>query len=116
MNDKHPALVALIDRVMGDLTPRQAVIVDHWTTDSVAIGIARPDDLDHLVYVALDMRDDGRGGLEVEPDMYYYEREMPGAHSALGHEAGAARDRVTYDELIDSIRHHLLVGSAKSGG
>jgi len=96
--EKHPsvveALAALRARFGDELT-----VVDHWEGDLMAIGVARADALDCLVYLSTAQRAPGR---------YYVDLELPApSGSDLPYQQGERFADVDFDKLVDIVSRHL---------
>ena len=63
---KDPSIIELLSRL--DLSAQGWVVVDHWSADLSAIGIAARHDLARLVYVST---------FSMEPGRFYCECEDP---------------------------------------
>jgi hypothetical protein len=95
---KHPSLRNLVGELTRRLPPRSFVLVDHWEADPFAIGLARPSEHDHLVYITSDQDVHGR---------YYMSRELPPNNDLdVFREAGADQFQ-DVDALARAIALHL---------
>lgn len=88
----HP-LVALVRRLERDLGGSFFALVDHWGGDRPAIGLARPDDPEVLIYLAVRID----GGL-------FCEGEVPGAQ---GYAVVGRGDGVECADVLRAVRGHL---------
>jgi uncharacterized protein (DUF433 family) len=87
----------LEDRLRGSL-----VILDHWDGDLSAVGIARPESPDNLVYISTWGRSPGR---------YFVELEAPPAPgSELPYEITGRYENVDQESLLGIVREHLGFG------
>ena len=94
---KHPA----IRRFVGELTRRfgqEAVsVVDHWDCDSVAIGLARPDDHSVLAYVA-----------SYTESSFYVELELaPEPGSDLPYAVAGRYESLAFEDALAKVAGHL---------
>ena len=63
---KDQSIVRLLDGLTARLGPRAFDVVDHWESDLCAIGIARPDNHDVLVYISTNGESDERCSVSLE--------------------------------------------------
>jgi hypothetical protein len=101
---KDPTVGELVDRLASDLGAGTFVLVDYWA-DLTAIGLARPNDHDVLVYVAVIVDEEGKA-LDT-PDRYFYECESPSVADKLGYHVVSSADRVSYEEIVQAAARHL---------
>lgn len=95
---KDGSIWLLLAELAQRLDSHQIKVVDHWDADLFAVGVARADAADKLVYVST---------FRKEPGLYAYEAEEPGRQ----HESrpAARGDGVTLEQLVDILRHHLSI-------
>jgi hypothetical protein len=95
---KDSSLRTLITELLRYLPPNSFVLVDHWDADPFAIGLAKPSEEDHLVYITSDRDVFGR---------YFMSRELPSDNDLDEYlEAGSDQfDNV--EELAKAIEIHL---------
>ena len=106
LSRKDPAVAELVGRIEADLGTGSFELVDHWE-DLMAIGFARAEDPDVLVYVAVLIDDEG-DVLDV-PERFSYECESPSEASELGYDVAASADHVPYEDVIKAVSRHLRI-------
>jgi len=98
--EKDPRILDVLDRLKLTLGAGAFDIVDHWSSDLIAVGIASPQNHQVLVYIGV--FDDG----------YYAELELPpltgddGLYRVAGRYSG-----LTFDLLAAVVAKHLALGS-----
>ena len=101
---KDQSIARLLDGLEARLGPRSFDVVDHWEGDLCAIGIARPDNHEVLVYLCTY----GQSGehcsvsLELPP--------QPG--NDVPYAAAGDHDAASLDELAEIVRRHFQYGRA----
>jgi hypothetical protein len=97
--EKDPRILGVLDRLKLTLGAGAFDIVDHWSSDLIAVGIASPQNHQVLVYIGV--FDDG----------YYAELELPpltgddGPYRVAGRYSG-----LTFDQLAGVATKHLALG------
>jgi hypothetical protein len=97
--EKDARILAVLDRLKLTLEAGAFDIVDHWSSDLIALGIASPQNHQGLVYIGV--FDDG----------YYAELELPrltgddGLYRVAGRYSG-----LTFDQLASVVAKHLALG------
>ena len=94
--NKDPSIVSLLERL--DLTKRGWVTVDHWDSDLMAIGIARPNEPRRLIYVSIFDKPDER---------FYFECEEQAGSDEAEFRTGKSSEDATFDELLSAAVEHL---------
>ncbi len=72
-------------------------IVDHWETDSLAIGIARPDNHKTLIYIATCESD----------NRYFVSLENPPVDEDFPYQQGEIFDGIDFITLMNVVKKHL---------
>ena len=96
--DKDKPIIALLARLRADLGADAFDIVDHWTPDRCAVGIAMPVDHSQLVYIST---------FRHKPDEFGYELEMASTSSIDDYDVADRGQVDSYSTLLDIIRQHL---------
>jgi hypothetical protein len=94
--NKDPTIVALLERL--DLSERGWIAVDHWDSDLMAIGIARPNEPRRLIYVSTFGKPNER---------FYFECEEPEGSDETEFRTGKSSEEATFDELLSAAVQHL---------
>lgn len=94
--NKDASILSMVDRL--DLERRGWVIVDHWDSDQMALGIARTNDLRRLVYVSTFNRPGGQ---------YYFECEEPAGTDETEFRVSTSRGHASFEELLSALEQHL---------
>ena len=95
---KHESLRLLVSELVDRLPPRTFVVVDHWEADPFAIGLAKPTDPDHLVYITSDRDVHGR---------FFMSRELPSDSDLVPYREAGAEQFESIDDLAAAIAIHL---------
>lgn len=95
---KDPRLQTVVDALVADLGTGYFAINDFWDADQIAVGLSRPHDLHHLVYLAVASPDSKDPQVVFscdhgEPDSPDFEGPKP--------QPG------TYAEIREAVRRHL---------
>ncbi len=98
--NKDPSILDLLARLRTDLGDDAFDIVDHWTDDFVAIGLACPNDHRVLAYVSTNNHPSAS---------YSYELEIPPTDGDELYSVAARSDGCTYQELLDVLCSHWSV-------
>ena len=95
---KDSSLRSLISQLAELLPPNSFVLVDNWEADPFAIGLAKPSDHKHLVYLTSDCDRQGR---------YFLSRELPARHDLeVFHDAGSDHF-ADVPSLAKAVAEHL---------
>lgn len=90
---KDQSIIDVIARI--NPTKRNWCIVDHWDADLCAVGIARSDDHEQLVYISTRDHESGR---------FYYECENSPAAKRTNKDNA---EDVDFDILLKAMEKHL---------
>lgn len=93
---KDPTIAKLLNEL--HLDRRGWMIVDHWATDLMAIGIAKEGDPRRLVYVSTYAK---------KPGLYYYECEEPNGIEVSEYKTTEKGDDVDLTKLVNALERHL---------
>lgn len=97
--DKHKSIIQLIGRLKMRMGEEAFDVVDHWDGDLMAIGIARPDNHDVLVYVCT---------FRKPPDEYFVSLELPpDPNDDYPYTPAGDYEVKSFDELVELIRRHF---------
>ena len=99
--DKDRSIMTVLRNLKRRFGVGAFAIVDEWDADRCAIGIARPSDLERLVYIST---------WNKPSDLFYVEIESRDPIEAI--ESGdpqlpERRENADFDELVDIIQKHL---------
>ena len=95
---KDDSLRILVGELIRRLPPKTFVVVDHWDSDPFAIGLARPSQPDHLVYITSDRDVHGR---------YFISRELPPNSDLAPFQDAGADQFEDIDAMAEAIAAHL---------
>lgn len=95
---KDRAINDVLERLRADLGDASFTLVDYWDGDLCAVGVARPDDSRHLVYIST--WPPGRG-------TFTYECERPSTDPGLLYESDGMVEHVSYEALRAAVQEHL---------
>lgn len=97
--DKDPALLQMIAQLRARLGEGAFDIVDHWESDSCAIGIASPQNHGVLAYLSNWKR---------EPGFYDADLELPPlpGENVIYRDAGIYRN-IGFEDVVRVVREHL---------
>ena len=95
---KDASLRALLGELIDRLPPKSFIVVDHWEADPRAIGLARPSDPDHLVYITSDRDVHGR---------YFMSRKLASDSDLVPFRDAGADQYDDIDALAAAIAAHL---------
>ncbi len=96
---KDVTIETVLSRLRLDLGDGTFDVIDHWSADRCAIGIARPSDHRYLVYISTN---------PAHRESFSYQCERPSVASEAIYHAAAMKEDVEYDELIGAVRQHLM--------
>jgi len=98
LGTKDPSLRTLVSELVRRLPPNTFVVVDNWGADPFAIGLARPSDHQHLVYICSDRDVDGR---------YFIARELPARHDLEPFRSTGVEQVDDVDAIAQVVATHL---------
>jgi hypothetical protein len=96
--DKEKLLKNTIENLQEMFGAEAFDIVDHWQGDLRAVGIARREDHDVLVYVSTDKQMGGR---------YFVSLELPSFDAEMPYDSAGDFKDVDFDELARIVKQHL---------
>jgi hypothetical protein len=96
MTGKDPTINDLLTRLRPQ--ERGWTVVDHWSVDQCAIGIARSDDRRRLVYVSTFQKADG---------LYDFECETPAGPGDTDYVSVRTGQNVDIVQLMSVLEQHL---------
>jgi len=103
---KDKSIIRLLARLKLRLGPNAFEVVDDWDADLFAIGIARPDKPDVLVYICTFGR---------PPDEYFVSLELPPEQpSDLPYRPAGNFEVRGFEELVAIIRKHFAEADPSS--
>jgi hypothetical protein len=96
--EKEDAILGVLDRLRARMGPDAFDIVDHWDSDRMAVGVARPDDHGVLAYIAA--WDNG----------FYVELELPApSGDDLPYAVAAQHSGLNAEQVVQTVVGHLSV-------
>jgi hypothetical protein len=98
LGKKDRSLRELVSNLAERLPPKSFIVVDRWEADPFAIGLARPSDPDHLVFITSDRDVNGR---------FFMLRQLPSDSDRVPHRAAGADQFQDIEALADAIADHL---------
>lgn len=96
---KDPSLLNVLEELRRVFGPDAFSIVDHWSEDMLAIGIARPADQRYLVYLSV-----------LEEAEYYADLEAPSdPDDDFPYKEFGSYSGLSFDQLTSVVSRHLLI-------
>lgn len=93
---KNPVIIETLRRLRAELGEDGFVVIDHWSSDPNAVGIASVVDRRVLAYVAAD------------GEAYYVELELPpGPGDSFPYQVSATHSGIDFDRLTLLLREHF---------
>ena len=97
LEDKDEEIQQVITNLQNEFGLGAFDIVDHWEADSLAIGIARPDNHGILVYIATYESD----------DPYFVSLETPPVNEDFPYQQREVFDGIDFIALGNVVKKHL---------
>jgi hypothetical protein len=100
LKDKDTSIREVIAKLQSELGTSFFDIVDHWEADLCAVGIARPDNHEVLVYIST---------CSLPEHGYFVSLELPSVEEDFPYQAAGEFDDLDFEALVSIIKRHLKV-------